>query len=515
MFNSLANVLYYCQNDEAVYTSFLKLCSSENTNANSNIEALLNLAQNPFEKARKIYKLVKGEKQIFKPSLATIELRKNQQRVPSHWSLSIKVNNSGAQNFLISGPGYIDFDKNDRVWVSNNTRQGTPNSSTFCVVLNSDGSPTEFSPVFGGGMLGGGFGITVNNEKDKIYIGNYGWGPVQCNPQKGSISVIDSNGSLLSPPNGFTKEVTRAQGMKFDSQGNLWISSWGTQDPLAPSSNTVFTFKSRKSAVVVYPDADPKRAISFKFDNPNFMTFDLVIDSNDNVFATNSGDADAGVKSSIYKLKLVEDKIIELAHWKSNYVNRKKKTVGMEVFRQVCLNSKDEVFVGGIASSRILKFDNDLNYLRDFTKNIDAPWGVSIDADDTIYSANFIQEKTLKNKKTRSKGIGGPFGVTIIKNEKDKKSNFLNLPTGGAEVTLANSLPLYGNTPKVSKKKKKSKLMQSFQPLMRMTATRIDKVGNLWCINNWKPAVEEDLTENPGGDGLVIFVGAAVPPNAK
>ena len=44
-----------------------------------------------------------------------------------------------------------------------------------------------------------------------------------------------------------------------------------------------------------------------------------------------------------------------------------------------------------------------------------------------------------------------------------------------------------------------------------MTATRIDKVGNLWAINNWKPAAAVDLRENPGGDGMVIFIGAAVP----
>ncbi|MEM9547902.1 MAG: hypothetical protein AAGA77_18105 [Bacteroidota bacterium] len=512
MFNSLATILHYCQEDEFIYEAFLRLCGNKKMEARSNIEALLNLAHEPFDNAEEIYNLVKEKEQTFKPSLRTIKLRKTQQRIPDHWSLSIKVNHSGAENFLISGPGYIDFDKNDRVWITNNTRQGTSYSCSFCVVLNSDGTPADFSPVFGGGLLGGGFGVTVNNKKDKIYLGNYGWGPVQCNPQKGSVTAISSQGKLLSPSNGFTNKLSRVQGMKFDSQGNLWMSSWGTQAPLAPSSDTVFQYKGEKSAVVVYIDADPKRAVSFEFESPHCMTFDLIVDEHDNVFATNSGDAAKGIRSSIYKLKLENNKIIKLASWKSKYENKKQKTIGGEGFRQVCLNSKGEVFVGGIASNRILKFDNDLNYLRDFTKNIDAPWGVTIDGDDTIYSANFVQEKTLKNSKTRSKGFGGPFGVTIIKNEKDKKSKFLNLPTGGAEVTLANGMPLFGNTPRIRKNKKKpSKLMKSFQPLMRMTGTRIDKVGNLWAINNWKPAQEVDLRENPGGDGLVIFIGAAVP----
>lgn len=512
MFNTLANILYYCLLDEGVYSAFLHLCSTEDRQAESNIEALLNLAHNPFANADKIYDLVKGKRQIFKPSLRTIRLRPTLQRVPSHWSLSIKVNDSGAQNFLISGPGYIDFDKNNRVWVTNNTRQGTPYSCSFCVVLNSDGSPADFSPVFGGGLLGGGFGVTVNNEKDKIYLGNYGWGPVQCNPQKGSISVISSKGELLSPSNGFTNKLSRVQGMKFDSKGNLWMSSWGTQDPLAPSSDTVFSYKSEKSAAVVYLNADPERAISFEFDSPYDKTFDLIVNKHDNIYVANSGDSANDVRSSIYKLKLEGDQIVELASWKSKYVNKENNTIGMEGFRQVCLNSKGEVFVGGVLSNRILKFDKDLNFLRDFTKNINGPWGVTIDADDNIYSANFIQEKTFKNKRTRSKALGGPFGVTIIKDEEDMNSSFLNLPSGGAEVTLASGLPLYGNTPRISKHSKNpSELMQSFQPLMRMTATRIDKVGNLWAINNWKPAAEVDLKENPGGDGLVIFIGAAVP----
>ncbi|MEY4822457.1 MAG: Dockerin type domain, partial [Planctomycetota bacterium] len=30
--------------------------------------------------------------------------------------------------------------------------------------------------------------------------------------------------------------------------------------------------------------------------------------------------------------------------------------------------------------------------------------------------------------------------------------------------------------------------------------------------NNWKPDVVIDVLENPGGDGIVIFVGVAAPP---
>ena len=60
------------------------------------------------------------------------------------------------------------YDKEGKVWMNNNTTQGTPNSSMFVTILNSDGSPWAKSPIFGGGLLGAGFGIAINNERDKI-----------------------------------------------------------------------------------------------------------------------------------------------------------------------------------------------------------------------------------------------------------------------------------------------------------------------------------------------------------
>ena len=46
----------------------------------------------------------------------------------------------------------------------------------------------------------------------------------------------------------------------------------------------------------------------------------------------------------------------------------------------------------------------------------------------------------------------------------------------------------------------------------------IDQAGNVWAINNWKPDFVADVLPNkgnPGGDGIVIFVGLAKPPAKK
>jgi hypothetical protein len=76
------------------------------------------------------------------------------------------------------------------------------------------------------------------------------------------------------------------------------------------------------------------------------------------------------------------------------------------------------------------------------------------------------------------------------------------LPSGGDQVRLASEKPLYTplNVP-------------SYKPLMRATATEIDMAGNVWVTNNWKPSGLNDIgtSGNPGGDGMVIFIGLAAP----
>jgi hypothetical protein len=48
--------------------------------------------------------------------------------------------------------------------------------------------------------------------------------------------------------------------------------------------------------------------------------------------------------------------------------------------------------------------------------------------------------------------------------------------------------------------------------MMRTTGVNIDQAGNVWTCNNWKPDFDADRAGNPGGDGMVIFIGLATPP---
>lgn len=49
---------------------------------------------------------------------------------------------------------------------------------------------------------------------------------------------------------------------------------------------------------------------------------------------------------------------------------------------------------------------------------------------------------------------------------------------------------------------------------MRITSANMDMAGNVWAANNWKPEGIADLLSNPGGDGMVIFVGLGAPTRA-
>ena len=81
--------------------------------------------------------------------------------------------------------------------------------------------------------------------------------------------------------------------------------------------------------------------------------------------------------------------------------------------------------------------------------------------------------------------------MAVIKNEDDSTTQLMTLPSGGDEVMLANGLPLYGNIGK--------KQIPCYSPLMRLTSSAIDRAGNLWVCNNWKPSFKGDLKVNPGG----------------
>jgi hypothetical protein len=143
---------------------------------------------------------------------------------------------------------------------------------------------------------------------------------------------------------------------------------------------------------------------------------------------------------------------------------------------------------------------------------------VKIDKKETIFLANFGHDTGSVRDNTLD--LQAPFGVTMLRDASNPDSaQLLTVPTGGAEVMLANGHPLYGTQTRPAKPAVLIQgeptflqvRMKCYQPIMRLTSTNIDGAGNLWCMNNWKPSALVDVADNPGGDGVVIFLGIAEP----
>ncbi len=98
-----------------------------------------------------------------------------------------------------------------------------------------------------------------------------------------------------------------------------------------------------------------------------------------------------------------------------------------------------------------------------------APWGIAIDGDDNVWVANFVGEV-----------VSEFCGARIA-----------NCPEG-----LKTGDPISPSTGFTS------------EALQRLTGIVIDPSGNLWVPNNWKRI---PIQTNPGGDGMVEFIGVAGP----
>ena len=208
------------------------------------LQALVNICLYPTNNLPGIYAQSQAM-QIYSPSL---------EQMPDAWTIAVKVNASGNEtDMLFGGPGNLVFDKNGYAWITNNVPQGQPTSANYNIVLKPNGKPadgengTPKSPITGGGILGGGFGIEIDTH-GTVWMGNFGWGG--DNPQPGeSVSQFDGDGTAISPQQDFPG-VSRAQGIASDQDNNIWIASNGSDQ------------------VFVFLKGDPASSLSFPVDVP-------------------------------------------------------------------------------------------------------------------------------------------------------------------------------------------------------------------------------------------------------
>jgi hypothetical protein len=500
---SLANLLAACvQNQDGAVKTLLKLAAPPDGAAPSDtFQAFVNIARYPGNNVVDIYNAQAAD--MYSPSLQQIAAPF--QQIPDAWTIAVKVNNSGDSSRLFGGPGNLVFDQNGYAWITNNVPQGLPTSGNYNIVLKPNGKPadgengTPTSPISGGGILGGGFGIEIDT-RGSVWMGNFGWGGVNpTSDGNGSVSQFNGDGTPISEPNGYQGGVLRAQGIVSDPDNNIWIAS--------NQSNQVF----------VFPNGDPEKSFSFLFAGssvPDDETcpFDIALaPDGSGAWVTYSGGLAAGSASSVCKY-FIEDGALRLEF---------KVAGSFQSLKGMSLDSQGNAWIASGAMGVYLVSSDGTKVSGPFSGGgINGPWSVTVDGDDNVWVANFgpMEPGSVY-------GNDGTNAVNVVKAAVSKlaganapdpgkalspKDTGYTLPSAGAPVLL-NNQPLYGARGPA----------ECYSPLMRQTNCLIDQAGNVWALNNWKPDFDVDTLQdnatppnpaNPGGDGVVIFVGLAKPP---
>ena len=484
---SLANLLAACVDDPTVTANLFDLTTPLGGSPPSNtVQALANLARDPGRHVDGIYSLTL-QSDSYDPPLVSM---------PDAWTVTVKINDSGSDdpNFLISGPGNLAFDSRGYAWVTNNTIQGTPCSGRFNLVFKPNGQPADggngapLSPLTGGGVLGGGFGVTIH-PRGSAWFGNFGWGnsrdcspdPIPSQGGNGSISRFTLAGTPVSPSDGYQGGPLRAQGLAADADGNIWIASF--------KNNSLYVFR----------HGNPEQSVGIQpYDRAG--PFDVAIASDGTAWVSNTGGLPFGkFPRSIAKYALVNGAL------QRQFLRLLPHAHGV---RGLALDSQGNAWLAALGSNRIYMFEPDGSEHGRFTGGgMDSPWDVAIDGEDNVWVANFGPLKLVSlpftGRLTKLWGINPPPGHNV--GESISPSTGYTVPTAGEQVLLHNGDPLYGPGSE-----------PSFIPMMRQTAVVIDQAGNIWSINNWKPDFFMDTVgKNPGGDGIIIFVGLAAPPTTQ
>ncbi len=358
---SLANLLAACVDDPDVTASLFDLTTPPGgLPPHNTAEALANLARDPGQNVDGIYALTLLS-DLYAPPL---------ELMPDAWTVTVKINDSGNDNVLISGPGNVAFDQRGYAWATNNTIQGTPNSSKYVLAFKPNGQPadggsgTPRSPLTGGGILGTGFGVTID-PRGSVWFGNFGWGMCSgCDPSpdgNGSLSRFTLSGAAMSQPNGYQGGPVRAQGLAADADGNIWISSY------------------QNDSVYVFLHGNPHQAVSFP-QYTNSGPFDVALAPDGTAWVSNSGGLPFGeFPRSVAKYALV-DGVLERQFLRF---------LGQQL-RGLSVDSHGNAWVASQGDSMVYAIRPDGTEIGQFSGGgMDSPWDTAIDGEDNVWVANF------------------------------------------------------------------------------------------------------------------------------
>lgn len=489
-FNSLANVVAACAAEHDNCAKLFAAAPSPGGTAPANVlQALSNIVKSPSypgypdDAADPLFSLAKASPANYLGLAAR----------PNNWLLFLKVTggffSEQSPTNVVNGVGNIAFDAEGNAWANDNYEPqyvGQPACAGLRLIKFSPAAQViSGSPYFGGGLSGAGFGITFDLAGN-LWTGNFGFQDPPCigTPAEAlhnSVSVFKPDGTPISPNTGFTQgKISWPQGTSADRAGNIWVANCGND------------------SITKIPNGDPTQAINISLGPlgpdglPRLKPFGTVVDLDGNVWVTtNRGDTVVVIAPDGTILKTLTNAEADPARPLINHpIGNAADSKG-----NIWIANSDWLDAPCPASAREGPATNPsiTMYQRDshepypgspFTGGgLTVPWGISVDGNDTVWVFNFGPDGVEPTPTTALTGI----------------SRFCGIDTSRCPSGAKTGDPISPSTGYTS------------DALERITGGQIDRSGNLWVMNNWKQNPNPDL--NPGGNSIVILIGAAAPLN--
>jgi hypothetical protein len=488
-FNSLTNVVASCVAAANNCTKLFEATTPAGGSAPTNVlQAIANIAKYPSypgypNNARDPLFQLSNVTPVYTPVLADR---------PTSWLLFLKFTggfySEQAATNLMNGPGNIAIDKRGYAWVDANY---TPRKEGRFACAGRRlmkfypwGANFPGSPFKGGGLNGAGYGIVLDLDNN-VWVGNFGFEdpPCQFIPElaatKNSVSVFGPDGTPLSPATtGYTAgRLNWPQGMAADRRGRIWVANCG--------SDSVTRIVSR----------NPSRARNIRLGRPSskpkIKPFGVSVDLEGNVWVNGNISDTVYVLSpdgslikkwpATYKGKTI------LSHPVGNAVDSKGNVwvANSDWLSNPCPARKRELGTAENPSVTMFQAKNLKPHPGSpFTGGgITLPWGITTDGNDTVWVFNFGVIPPPGNQLgLPPNGISRFCGVSTAKCPAGKRRT--GAPISPSTGYRSNSLT-------------------------RLTGGQVDPSGNIWLMNNWKLVANPFV--NPGGNSIVIVVGAAGP----
>ncbi|MGW0766123.1 NHL repeat-containing protein [Streptomyces sp. NPDC002676] len=396
------------------------------------VQAVLNLARNPRLATGKLYALA-AQAHTYTPTLTA---------APAAWVLALHY--TAPQ---VYAPGRIAMDAKGNIWATNNWLPGTRNPSPYVTVQDPVGTPTLNSPISGGGMKAGAWGIAIDHQGSV-------WAPSYAGA---AMSKYSSAGEPLSPSTGFKNgDLNHPQGTAVDQKGNIWIANF-------------YGLKGNrgKGSVIVYPHGDPSKAITITgggLDHP----FSLQIDGYGRAWVSNARFNGAKLMDARPLTGHAGGSVTVIGPDFKPTSFSPIKDASLDWPLGLAVDSKNNVWVPDFLSNSVTELGSDgrVTGVHKLPTTI-APWSVAIDGSDRVWVA----------------GFGAP-SVSVLCGV-----NTSACPPGSSTGSVLSPPDGYRSN-----------------SIQHLTAVQLDQSGNVWLANNWSK-----LVPPTGGNGLVELIGVATP----